>query len=112
MKGDGWYSFPPPKISDRAARAVHFLSAFYSNFPLSRAMAMAIAGPHADETCFKPGEGGEDIEEHLSYGIVRVVACPAEGQFHAAFLKLDGDGAGVRDGLGRWSSFGTTKVSP
>lgn len=30
MKGDGWYSFPPPKPGDRAARAVHFLSVLYN----------------------------------------------------------------------------------
>ena len=29
MKGDGWYSFPPPKPGDEAARAVHFLSVLY-----------------------------------------------------------------------------------
>ena len=29
MKGDGWYSFPPPKPGDRAARGVHFLSVLY-----------------------------------------------------------------------------------
>ena len=31
MKGDGWYSFPPPKPGDRAARAVHFLSVLYTS---------------------------------------------------------------------------------
>ncbi len=30
MKGDGWYSFPPPKPGKGAARAFHFLSALYS----------------------------------------------------------------------------------
>ena len=29
MKGHGWYSFPPPKPGDRAARVVHFPSVFY-----------------------------------------------------------------------------------
>ena len=29
MKGDGWYSFPPPKPGDQAARGVHFLSVLY-----------------------------------------------------------------------------------
>ena len=50
---------------------------------------------------FELGEGGEDIEEQLSHGIVRVVEGPAEGQFHAAFLKPVGDGAGIRDGSGQ-----------
>ena len=43
--------------------------------------------------------GGEDIEEHLAHGIVRVVERASEGQFHAAFPKQIGDGAGIRDGL-------------
>ena len=30
MKGNGWYSFPPSKTGDRAARAVHFLSVLYT----------------------------------------------------------------------------------
>ena len=30
MKADGWYSFPPPKPGDRAARGVHFLSVLYN----------------------------------------------------------------------------------
>ena len=30
MKDDGWYSFPPPEPGNRAARAVHFLSALYN----------------------------------------------------------------------------------
>ena len=57
-----------------------------------------LAGAHADEIGFELGEGGEDIEEHLSHGIARVVECPSEGQFHAAFLKPIGDGPGIRDG--------------
>ena len=44
------------------------------------------------------GEGGEDIEEHLSHGIARVVERPAEHQFHAPFPKLVGDDARIRDG--------------
>ena len=32
MKDDGWYSFPPPKPGDRAARTVHFLSARHTKF--------------------------------------------------------------------------------
>ncbi len=35
MKGDGWYSFPPPKPGDRAARAVHFLSVLYTEWLLN-----------------------------------------------------------------------------
>ena len=58
----------------------------------------ALAGAHADEIGFELGEGSEYIEEHLSHGIARVVEGPAEGQFHAAFLKPIGDGAGIRDG--------------
>ena len=60
----------------------------------------ALAGAHADEIGLELGEGGEDVEEHLAHGIVRVVERAAEGQFHAAFLKLIGDGAGIRNGPG------------
>ena len=49
--------------------------------------------------------GGEDIEEHLSHGIVRVVERTAQGQFHAPFLKLVGDGAGIWDGPGEAVEF-------
>ena len=55
---------------------------------------------------FELGEGGEDIEEHLSHGIVRVVERRAEGQLHAAFPKQVGDGAGIRDGPGQPVEFG------
>ena len=54
----------------------------------------------------KLGEGCEDIEEHLSHGIARVVEGPAQSQFHAAFPKLVGDGAGIRDGPGQPVEFG------
>ena len=69
-----------------------------AQFPLGAGDSHAFAGAHADEIGFELGEGGEDIEEHLSHGIVRVVERPAEGQFHAAFPKQVGDGAGIRDG--------------
>ena len=68
------------------------------NFPLARTTAIALAGAHADETGLELGESGEDIEEHLSHGIARVVEGPAEGQFHASFPKPIGDGARIRDG--------------
>ena len=47
-----------------------------------------LAGTHADEIGFELGEGGEDIEEHLSHRIARVV----EGQFHVSFPKPIGAG--------------------
>ena len=78
----------------------------HSNSPLVAGDGHALAGAHADEIGFELGEGGEDIEEHLSHGIARVVECPAQGQSHAAFLKLIGDGAGVRDGPGQAVEFG------
>ena len=46
----------------------------------------------------KLGEGGEDVEEHLSHGIARVVERPSEGQLHAPFLKQVGGGARIWDG--------------
>ena len=62
------------------------------NFPLARAMAMPSRVPHADEIGFELGEGGEDVEEHLSHRIARVVERPAEGQFHVSFPKPIGAG--------------------
>ena len=67
-------------------------------FPLGAGDGHAPAGAHADEIGFELGEGGEDIEEHLSHWIARVVERPAEGQFHASFPELTGDGARIRDG--------------
>ena len=69
-----------------------------AQFPLGAGDDHALAGAHADEISFELGEGGEDIEEHLAHGIVRVVEHPSEGEFHAAFPKQIGDGARIRDG--------------
>ena len=65
-----------------------------AQFPLGAGDGHALAGAHADEIGFELGEGGEDIEEQLS----RVVEGPSEGQFHASFPKLIGDGARIWDG--------------
>ena len=77
-----------------------------AQFPLGAGDGHALAGAHADEIGLELGEGGEDIEEQLSHGIVWVVERPAEGQFHAAFLKPIGDGAGIWDGPGQTVEFG------
>ena len=74
------------------------LGCFPRSFPLARAMAMPSRGAHADEVGLELGEGGEDVEEHLSHRIGRVVERPAEGQLHASFPKPVGDGARIRDG--------------
>ena len=76
-----------------------------AQFPPGAGDGHALAGAHADEIGLELGEGGENIEEHLSHGIVRVVERRAEGQFHAAFLKLVGDGAGIRNGPGEAVEF-------
>ena len=72
-----------------------------AQFPPGAGDGHALAGAQADEIGFELGEGGEDIEEHLSHGIARAVERPSEGQFHAAFPKPIGDGAGIRDGPGQ-----------
>ena len=79
---------------------------FAAQFPLGAGDGHALAGAHTDEIGFELGEGGEDIEEHLSHGIARVVERPAEGQFHASLPKLVGDGAGIRDGPCQAVEFG------
>ena len=77
------------------------LSCLPRNFPLGAGDAHALAGSHPDEIGFELGEGGEDIEEHLSHGIARVVERNSEGQFHASFPKPTGAGARIRDGPGQ-----------
>ena len=44
------------------------LGLFAARFPLGAGDGHALAGTHADEIGFELGEGGEDIEEHLSMG--------------------------------------------
>ena len=58
-----------------------------AQLPLGAGDGHALAGAHADEIGFELGEGGEDIEEHSSQRIARVVEGPAEGQFHVSFPK-------------------------
>ena len=53
---------------------------YAEQFPPGAGDGHALAGAHADEIGFELGEDGEDIEEHLSHGIVRVVERSAEGQ--------------------------------
>ena len=72
-----------------------------AQFPPGAGDGHALAGAHADEIGFELGEGGEDIEEHLSHRIARVVEGPAEGQFHVSFPKPIGDGARIWDGPGQ-----------
>ena len=68
-----------------------------AQFPSGAGDGHALAGTHSDEIGFELGEGGEDIEEHLSHLIALVVERPAEGQFHASSSKLVGDGARIRN---------------
>ena len=59
-----------------------------------------LAGAHADQVTLEFGEGGEDVEEHLPHGIVRVVSGWTQGQLDLARQELIGDltGAGNRSG--------------
>ena len=77
-----------------------------SQFSLGAGDGHALAGAQATEIGFELGEGGEDVEEHLSHGIARVVERGSQGQFHASFLKLVSDGEGIRDGPGQAVEFG------
>ena len=69
-----------------------------AQLPLGADDGHALPRTHADEVGFELGERGEDIEEHLSHRIAGVAERPAEGQLHAPFPKLIGEGAGIRDG--------------
>ena len=71
------------------------------NYPLVRATAMPSRVRMRMRIGLELGKGGEDIEEQLSHRIARVVEGPAEGQFHASFPKLIGDGSGIRYGPGQ-----------
>ena len=77
-----------------------------AQLPLGAGDGHALTGAHADEIGFELSKGGQDVEEHLSHGIAGVVERPAQGQFHASFLKLVGDGAGIRYGPGQAVEFG------
>ena len=90
--------------SSRCCRSDSF-GLLAAQFPFVAGDGHALAGAHADEIGLELGEGGEDIEEHLSHGIGRVVERPAEGQFHAAFPEQVNDGAGIWDGPGQTVEF-------
>ena len=77
-----------------------------AQFPPGAGDGHALAGAHTAEIGFELGEGGEDVEEHLSHGIAGVVERPAEGQFHASFPELISDGARIRDGPCQAVEFG------
>jgi len=99
--GAGQYFTPRPLIE-----ASDSFGCLPRNLPFGAGDAHALAGAHADEIGLELGEGGEDIEEHLAHGIVRVVERPAEGQSHAVFQKLVGDGASIWNGPGEAVEFG------
>ena len=48
----------------------------------------AFAGAHADQVGFKLGEGGQDVEEHLSHGVRGVVDRRTQGEADAAFGEV------------------------
>ena len=68
------------------------------NSPPGAGDGHALAGAHADEIGFELGEGGENVGEHLSHGISRVVERPSESQCRGSFSKQIGDGARIRGG--------------
>ncbi|GAB3290462.1 hypothetical protein GCM10027563_27950 [Parasphingorhabdus pacifica] len=73
----------------------------------------AFLRPSPQEVNFELGEGGQDVEEHLSHRVGRVVDLSAEGELDAAFGQRVADGASVRAPIGpSRSSFGTASGSP
>ena len=72
-----------------------------AQFPLDAGNFHAIGDPQADEVGFELVVGGMGIEEFLLQRIDRGVERLSEGQFHASFPKLIGDGAGIREGPGQ-----------
>ena len=58
----------------------------------------AFAGTHTDQVGFKFSEGGQDVEEHLSHGVCRVVDRRAERQLYTLGFKLISNGARIRYG--------------
>jgi hypothetical protein len=66
-------------------------------FALGAGDGHTFAGAHADEVGLELGEGGEDVEEHLSHRVGRIVDRCAEGKLDALLFQLFRDGPCVGD---------------
>jgi hypothetical protein len=53
---------------------------------------------HTDQVDFKPGEGGQDIEEHLPHRIGRIVYTGSKRQLYPEFNEPVGDLPGLGNG--------------
>ena len=65
-----------------------------------------LAGAHADQVTLEFSEGGEDVEEHLPHGIVRIVSGWTQSQLDLASQKLISDLTGVGNRAGQPVEFG------
>lgn len=55
------------------------------------------AGAHADQVAFEFGKGREDVEEHLTHGVERIVNRYANLQLNPPALQLIGDCPCIRN---------------
>jgi len=61
----------------------------------------ALAGAHAQQVDLELGEGSQDVEEHFSHRVGRVVDLPAEGEPDAAGGQRIADLPGIRHRAGQ-----------
>ena len=58
----------------------------------------ALPRAHRQQVDLEPGEGGQDVEEHLAHGVARVVARAAERQLHSPSHRAHGGECLVQSG--------------
>jgi hypothetical protein len=68
---------------------------FAAQFSLGTGDRHAFSSAHADQISLEFGEGREDVEEHFSHRICRVIDGAAERELHTFLFQLIGDRAGV-----------------
>jgi hypothetical protein len=71
------------------------------SLPFGAGDGHAFAGSEPEQVDFEFGEGGQDVEEHLTEGVGGVVDGAAERELDAAGDQGVADVAGVEDGSGR-----------
>jgi hypothetical protein len=65
--------------------------------PFARAIAIPLAGAHPQQIDLELGEGRQNVEEHLSHRIMRVIDRAGDRKSHTAGGERIADRSGVRD---------------
>lgn len=79
-------------------------------FPLVRAITIASQVHVLMRSASNSARVARTLKNIFALGIARVVERPAEGQFHVAFAKLVGSGAGVRISTPCWAANWTDRA--